>query len=393
MKVLTRWVLRSLLCAIAFSVLHGDVLACEACTFAGVIVRGNGQTGGLTVQQGTTVTLTASAKQPGSTCSGGLYCDWSVNGVPIGSSVGSPAYQYHTFNTLGTSQVSADCECMPCDIRITEYLTVNVTTTPPPGCGTNATLQTITAATLPSNRTRTKLGVGERTTLSLTPAPNCAVTWSLSGMGQISAQSGSSITFDAHDVASSPTVTSIVNGIQRAVTYNVVEPDSIIMTQNEGSGILHTYGYASVGFLGRAYITPEDVSFDGIEVREGFAFGEGTGFYQQFTGQMHPDGGWEPVNQGMSIHPSKDSACDEIFTGDYGPPFLSGGTFRWDIPWFFRVPTVSQPEIGREFATIPQYWDTDEFGNTCITKGVSDPTDVTRCSARFDPTSAWGLCQ
>lgn len=66
------------------------------------------------------MTLTAN-KASGSTCAN-LFCDWYVNGLPVGW--GSP-FPY-TFTTPGSYQVDAACECSPCDVLGAGYIYVNV---------------------------------------------------------------------------------------------------------------------------------------------------------------------------------------------------------------------------------------------------------------------------
>jgi len=104
------------------------------CVFNGVVVKGNGSLGPLSVPIGSTVSLTA-VKASGSTCTL-LLCDWSDNGLPIGSWSPMP----YTFTTTGTHQVEAACECSPCDLLGAGYLYVNVTTNPPPPVGPPVTI-------------------------------------------------------------------------------------------------------------------------------------------------------------------------------------------------------------------------------------------------------------
>lgn len=136
MNALTRWLLRSLLCSVACSVLYGQVLACGFCDFTGVIVRGNSQSGSLTVPAGSTVTLTAS-KKFGSDCTR-LICNWTLNGVDMPWPGIGPVY--YKFNTPGTYYVEAYCECAPCDRFGSGYLTVYVTSDPPPPVGPPVTI-------------------------------------------------------------------------------------------------------------------------------------------------------------------------------------------------------------------------------------------------------------
>ena len=71
-----------------------------------------------------------------------------------------------------------------------------------PPCELGVSIQTFTVATTPTNLTRVKLGVGEQTNVSLSPAPPayCSIIWQVSpsGGGSLSALSQtSSVTFTA----------------------------------------------------------------------------------------------------------------------------------------------------------------------------------------------------
>lgn len=238
------------------------------CTFTGITLRANGSTGPISVYTGSVVSLLAS-KNSGSGCSL-LLCQFSANGLPIPSSgLNSTS---HAFFAPGSYSVHAGCECSGCDVFGDDYVTVNVLP-----CAAEISLTTQTAATIPANRTRTKLGVGEIVTLQLTPAPPCPVVWSQSGPGTLSGTSGSLRTFTAHGAASSTTITATIGGTPLSVTFNVVEPNGVIM-QRSGTGVFHINGTASAGFQATPFITPEDVSFKNIQVREGAVAGVGRGY-------------------------------------------------------------------------------------------------------------------
>ncbi len=305
---------------------------CASCIFNGVILKGNGVTGTLAVQQGTSVTLVAS-QSSGSSCANLLFDRWTINGVYMPWSTST---QVHTFSTPGTYQVQAIVECTPCDLIRVGYLTVNVTTTPPSGCGTNATLQTLADATIPSNRARTKLGVGEKTKLSLIPAPNCAVSWGLSGgSGALSATSGSSITFTAHERASTATVKATVNGIQRTVTYNVVEPASESAVKAIPD-FTYPAGTQGAGMKLDITVHPTDVSFANVEMRE--LSGPATNISGYFTDFPPSDLAHSPKPDWIPLSAQNKWGDDAAFSG-FPSPWSAGG-FEWDIPVRWRVRTT-----------------------------------------------------
>jgi len=234
-----------------------------------------------------------------------------------------------------------------------------------PACGSTSQVTTQTEAMIPSNRNRTKLGVGERTAVTLSPAPNCTVTWSVAGGGTVSPTSGSSTTFTAGDRASSSTVTATMEGNYKGIAYTIVEPAGVIIEQKQGTGIWHVQGTASAGFRGQPYFTPEDVSFMNIEVTEGSVAGVGTGYYAIDNGLNHPEWGFYiAVVPGTSAHPSKMDGFDEVETG-IGPPPFANGTFTWSIPWLFKVGNGA----AKQFAVVNHAQQADTAGRATISKG------------------------
>jgi hypothetical protein len=122
-----------------------------------------------------------------------------------------------------------------------------------------------------------------------------------------------------------------------AVTYNVVEPSGVAIEQEVGTNVFHVNGLPSVGFIGRAYITPADVSFDYIEVREEAVNAVAIGYFGYQNGLVHAQGAWLPIGAVVVGKGSKDDSVDTIQGASDGhTPYVSG-TFTWDIPWSFRV--------------------------------------------------------
>ncbi|MBU1862554.1 MAG: hypothetical protein KKH94_02685, partial [Candidatus Omnitrophica bacterium] len=234
-----------------------------------------------------------------------------------------------------------------------------------------------TVATVPSNRSRTKLGVGEEVVCSVTPA--ISVTWSVTGDGYVSPTTGASTTFTASERSSTSTVHATIGSADNTIVFTAVEPSGVTMEQEPGTGIWHIYGTASAGFKGRPYITPNDVSFINIQVREQTCTGTGTGFYSYLNGIVHPVGSWISVGVGTNAKPSKVNGVDTIQSGSKGPPF-SNGIFTWPIPWEFRVGSSS----AKEFTIVTHQQVADSTGKVTISKGG---VSVSKNAA--DPTSGY----
>jgi len=295
---------------------------CASCVFTGVILRGNGVTGTLSVPYGSTVTLVAS-KTPASTCpDANIFYDWTINGGVMPWDGGGP--QFHTFTAPGTHLVRVQGECTPCDVIRVATLTVNVAP-----CSAGVSLQTQTEATIPSNTARTKLGIGERVTLSLSPAPPCSVTWSKTGNGSLSATSGNSITFTAHERASTTTVTANIGGVQRSITYTVVEPasESAIKLGDQ----TFPAGVQGAGMDLLITVAPTDVSFAKVEVRE--VPGPATNITGYFTTHTPPAHSPNPLWITLSANNKWE---DDAHFNNWPSPWTTGG-WQWNIPVRWRV--------------------------------------------------------
>jgi hypothetical protein len=94
-------------------------------------------------------------------------------------------------------------------------------TSPTQSCATpsgSCTITSLTIATSPLNRARTKIGVGEEVELTVNPGP---ATWAItSGSGTLNPSSGSNtkVTFTAGDTAGSVTITATGSGCSCMIT-------------------------------------------------------------------------------------------------------------------------------------------------------------------------------
>ena len=153
---------------------------------------------------------------------------------------------------------------------------------PPPGGGTGGPphvytweadtkadvvyLKTETEATIPADRARKKLGVGEKDNLTLVGASGSPVTWSLSGPGTLSSTSGNPVTFTAHERASGASVTATYKGKTFPASFTVVEPASeSAIKQSEDT---YPAGTQGAGMQLEITISPTDVSFERVESQE-----------------------------------------------------------------------------------------------------------------------------
>lgn len=241
-----------------------------------------------------------------------------------------------------------------------------------------------TVATIPADRKRVKVGVGEMVDLTLKPDSLPSPTWALTGdkeLSLLSSTTGITNQLEAGARNCAPVAEATINGKVVKITFDVIEPTGIIMRKQPGTGIKHTMGIPSVGFTGNPYITPNDVSFTGpgVEIREGTCNATLGGYYNYVTlpNRVHDTGLWRKLVTGDSTNPSKVNTSDNIYSGNDGPVTPSPGYFEWVIPMEFRVNAGGS----KQFTTITHRQDCDAAGTVFIQKGagpfsaqLNDPT-------------------
>jgi hypothetical protein len=248
-------------------------------------------------------------------------------------------------------------------------------------------LATETLVSTPTDRSRTKVGVGEGVKVKLLPIAldPSSISWTISptsGSGTLSATPNNPIIFTAHERASAPTITATYAGCSCSVTFNVVEPDSVIIEQQPNTGIWHVHGIPSVGFKGITYLHPSDVSFEYIEVREGDVPAICTGYFSYQTGLLHTaNSSWQSVGAVVAGKGPKIDAIDTISGGsDNHTPYVDG-TFTWNIPREFRV---LDSNASKQFVIVPQVKAIDNTGKLSISKG-----GATVAKGLNDPSSSY----
>lgn len=245
------------------------------------------------------------------------------------------------------------------------------------GC-TQCTITSQAVATTPSNRARTKIGVGEEVTLTVSPGP---ANWAVSGGGSLSSTSGTSVTFTAGDRAANANITATGAGCSCSIALTIVEPSGLFVRQI-GTGVRHTQGRPTCGFRGQAFVTPADVSFARIELREQKVTADATGAYTQWKGADHdPNPQWGPVLATVDGAGTPDSLPDQIWSGDPGgaAPYAPG-YLQWDIGWEFRVGSGS----AKKFTTAIHRQEIEASGRVTISKG-----GLTISRNLNDPTESW----
>jgi hypothetical protein len=246
---------------------------------------------------------------------------------------------------------------------------------PPPPC----TLTTETVATQPSNRARTKIGVGEEVELTVSGG---SATWSVSAGGRLSGTSGASVTFTAGDRAASATITAQTPTSTCAITFTIVEPSGVSMTRYPGTGIKHTINRPNVGIQTAIYFLPDDVCFYRLEYHEVDVPCACTGVYTPFNGVGHdPHPATLSLSQDVVAgHGTKCNAMDSVYSGDPGtPPPFAPGTELFPIPYEYRV-------IGggwHRFATVNQLCALAGTNLTASKGGANGATTVAAATSAY----------
>ncbi len=255
------------------------------------------------------------------------------------------------------------------------------------------TIKSLTVATSPAKRTRTKIGVGEEVDLTVDPGP---ATWAItSGGGKLSpAGSQTTVRFTASDKAEKVVVTATGAGCSCTITLEVVRPSGWTMKRKAKTALRHSANRPTTGWLGIMYVHPNDVNFYRVETREKDSSYTGTGSYKGYNGSKHgsypaPDyaSEWFLLNAHTEADGTTDNAPDQIYTGDPGPkvtgakpPFVEGkGSFPITIQW--RI--VGEKSIF-DFAAVTQ---SDEIVATGVCKSVKGGhPEKTNWD---DPASSW----
>ena len=261
-------------------------------------------------------------------------------------------------------------------------------------CHTPCTISSETKAISPADRKRTKVGVGEE--VKITVKGNAA-TWTISGGGKISPDSGTqtSVTFTAGESAGSTTVTAKGSGCScsNSIAFTVVEPSDWTMKRQSGTNLKHTKGRPDCGWLGIMYVHPNDVNFYRIETREKDSKSVADGCYKTFNGVYHgnyppPDqaSSWFPITAHSETDGSTDNAPDQIYSGDPGsgatgkkPPFTVG-TMYFPITIEWRV--VGSATI-KSFPIVRQEHEVTDLGK-CESRKAHTESNMWN-----DETSSW----
>lgn len=247
------------------------------------------------------------------------------------------------------------------------------------GCPT-CTITSETAVSVPANRARTTIGVGEDVGLTVSPGP---ATWSVGGEGVLSSNSGTSVTFRAGRNPGTVVITAVGAGCSCSITFTVIAPSAVFMGRQPNTPLKHTNGRPDCGFLGQFLLRPDTVSFINLEVREKNSRSTADGFYEPFNNCTHQpeeqtESDWFTMNDCIPGQGTPANLNDTIYSGDpgTGPPFTAG-TMVFPIDWEYRVwggPAQALPHFEQRHQVITAGTCTTTKDGTSIATNPSDPT-------------------
>ena len=217
------------------------------------------------------------------------------------------------------------------------------------------TIESETVVTSPSDRARKKLGIGEEVKLTLLGGHKA--TWTLTGGGKIDGGTAAvpgktTVTYTAPDepVPTTPEGKPVEieaecdeGGGSKKITFTVVAPDGVFMEKvAEPLLIFKTTNPLSLTFYARAYITPNDVNFTKIKVKEGKCPAEAKDYFDAvpYVGFDHEEtpGGYAAMAGHEQGKGTKWSKTDQLASGARANPQpYAAGTFKWKIPWKYKI--------------------------------------------------------
>jgi hypothetical protein len=192
-------------------------------------------------------------------------------------------------------------------------------------------------ASVPTNYSRTTIGVGEE--ISCAMIPSIAAKWSVTGGGSVSPASptfSSSTIFTAPSNAASVTVTATFpNGSHLSKKFTVIEPTGYVRAQITGTNTASYFGTgnAGAGMTNAIWIGPTTVSFGRVSIMEvGEVSTDATGYFANTN--TWPVGNLDHSQHGANhwiLLTDANVFSDHASSGTCSTPW-SSGSFSWTIP-------------------------------------------------------------
>ena len=217
---------------------------------------------------------------------------------------------------------------------------------PSPSPSSSPIITSVTNATLPEDRHRTIVGVGEPVLLTFTGG---YAEWTIdTAKDGIVEPVGDQVLYTAASQAAHETITAKNAHGSAKISFDVIEPNGQIGKQAPCTEAFHLKNRPNSGMLVIFYITPDTVSFQYIDTRELEVPAIGTGVYSYLNGEGHGPGPGSPVS--AKVVPGLGSLANTVdlaYTGDswlgsgfFGP--YAPGYLVWNIPVQYKVRAPNQ---------------------------------------------------
>ena len=201
------------------------------------------------------------------------------------------------------------------------------------------------AATTPTNRARTTIGVGEEVDLTTCGTPPGDITWTTSA-GTLSSTNGTFTILTAPCSAGPVTVTVYFNGGSCDRQFSVIAPDRYISKTNRSDD---SYGVndAASGMYVDLWLSPTNVSFGAVWVMEvGAVSTNATGYFADTNvwPANYLDHGQYGANYPYHVSPNNWIFTDHAYSGVCSTPW-STGHFTWPVPAAWWIPGCSSNSL------------------------------------------------
>lgn len=201
------------------------------------------------------------------------------------------------------------------------------------------TIATETDASIPADKSRRRIGVGEGVKLRLVPEGSGPAIWALSGPGALCARECDPVHYTAGGASSSAGVSATLpGGSSGRVEFEVFAPDSVAFEYVSHSSETNPLGLELQ--LG-VHIGPSDVSFSSVLFGEGTCTATGTNYFSYEDGEVHPATSTPMPPAGYDGAAGWKLPGNDRVIGKTRGPRYTAGTFQWKIPWLYSVGGVS----------------------------------------------------
>ena len=203
-------------------------------------------------------------------------------------------------------------------------------------------LTSLTAATLPADRQRTTIGVGETVTVLANQLVEWEIKGSLLGKEQ---KTATTLTFMASDQAGAVQVIAKTECEVKSILFSVLQPSGLRFIKTKE---IHVHNVLDAGFLAQLYIQPAHVNFSKVVIREvdSPSYG-GTGLFSMENGRMHGDyikkheytSGWMKAISYSEIYGTLMEGEDVAYQvrEEYCPDRIPKSEIHYSIPYEWRI--------------------------------------------------------